>query len=69
MYDDANRLALQAVTLLLQSRLNDAIREELGATYSITVESQASQDPEAGISRADQLDLRSRARRRASSSA
>jgi zinc protease len=35
-YDDAHRLALRAVTLVLQSRLLDAIRQELGATYSIT---------------------------------
>ena len=33
-YDDANKLALQTATLLLQSRLSDAIREELGATYA-----------------------------------
>ncbi len=37
-YGDANRVALRAATLLLQSRLNDAIREELGGTYSITAE-------------------------------
>ena len=35
-YDDANVLALRTVVLLLQSRLNDAIREELGGTYSIS---------------------------------
>ena len=45
VYDDANKLALQVVTLLLQSRLSDAIREELGATYSITVESQSAKIP------------------------
>jgi len=45
VYDDANKLALQVVTLLLQSRLSDAIREELGATYSITVESQSARIP------------------------
>jgi zinc protease len=45
VYDDANRLALQVVTLLLQSRLSDAIREELGATYSITVQSQSARIP------------------------
>ena len=37
-YDDANRLALRTAVLLLQSRLNDAIREELGGTYSITAD-------------------------------
>jgi zinc protease len=45
VYNDANKLALHVVTLLLQSRLSDAIREELGATYSITVESQSSRIP------------------------
>ncbi len=43
--DDANRLALRTVVLLLQSRLNDAIREELGGTYSITAESVVSKFP------------------------
>ena len=45
VYDDANKLALQAVTLVLQSRLSDAIREELGGTYSITVNSDAARIP------------------------
>lgn len=35
-YDDDNALALETMVLLLQSRLSDAIREELGGTYSIT---------------------------------
>jgi zinc protease len=35
-YDDAHTLALRTMTLLLQSRLLDAIRQELGGTYSIT---------------------------------
>lgn len=34
--DDAHRLALRAMTLVLQSRLSDTIRQELGGTYSIT---------------------------------
>jgi zinc protease len=34
--DDAHRLALRAMTLVLGSRLSDAIRQELGGTYSIT---------------------------------
>jgi zinc protease len=33
--DDAHRLALRAMTLVLQSRLFDTIRQELGGTYSI----------------------------------
>ncbi|HYU78489.1 MAG TPA: insulinase family protein, partial [Vicinamibacterales bacterium] len=36
-YDDAHRLALRTMTLVLQSRLFDAIRQELGGTYSIEV--------------------------------
>lgn len=35
-YDDMHRLALRAMALVLQSRLLDAIRQELGGTYSIT---------------------------------
>lgn len=36
-YDPPHRTALQAVTLVLQSRLLDTIRQQLGGTYSITV--------------------------------
>ncbi len=36
-YDDDHVLALKTMTLILQSRLLDAIRQELGGTYSITV--------------------------------
>ena len=35
VHDDAHRLALRAMTLVLQSRLFDSIRQELGGTYSI----------------------------------
>jgi zinc protease len=35
-YDDAHRLALRTMTLVLESRLLDTIRQELGGTYSIT---------------------------------
>jgi zinc protease len=35
-YDDAHKLALRTMTLVLQSRLLDTIRQELGGTYSIT---------------------------------
>ena len=35
-YDDAHRLALRTMTFVLQSRLLDTIRQELGGTYSIT---------------------------------
>jgi zinc protease len=45
VYDDANTLALQTVTLVLQSRLSDAIREQLGGTYSITVNSDTTRIP------------------------
>ena len=36
-YDDAHILALRAVTMLLQSRLFDTIRQQLGGTYSVAV--------------------------------
>jgi len=36
-YDDEHKLALRAMTLVLEGQLNDAIRQELGGTYSITV--------------------------------
>jgi zinc protease len=35
-YDASHKLAMRAVTLLLQSRLFDTIRQDLGGTYSIT---------------------------------
>jgi zinc protease len=38
MYDDAHRLALRAMVMVLQGRLFDTIRQELGGTYSITAE-------------------------------
>jgi zinc protease len=36
-YDDRHTLALRAMTLVLQSRLFDTIRQELGGTYSVEV--------------------------------
>lgn len=44
-YDDSHKLALRTMVLLLQARLNDAIREDLGATYSITADSQTAKHP------------------------
>jgi zinc protease len=41
----SRRLALRVATLLLQARLSDAIREELGATYAISAESETSRNP------------------------
>jgi zinc protease len=35
VYDDAHKLALRAMTMVLESRLFDTIRQELGGTYSI----------------------------------
>jgi predicted Zn-dependent peptidase len=35
VYDDAHKLALRAMTMVLESRLFDSIRQELGGTYSI----------------------------------
>ena len=44
-YDDQHILALRTMTLLLQSRLLDVIREELGGTYSITATPDADKFP------------------------
>jgi zinc protease len=44
-YDDAHILTLRTLTLLLQSRLFDAVRQELGGTYSITVVPDADKVP------------------------
>jgi zinc protease len=44
-YDDAHRLALRTMALVLQSRLLDAIRQELGGTYSITVNPETEKFP------------------------
>jgi len=44
-YDDQHLLALRTMTLLLQSRLLDTIRQELGGTYSITATPDADKFP------------------------
>ncbi len=44
-YDDAHKLALRTMALLLQSRLFDTIRQELGGTYSITATPDAEKFP------------------------
>jgi zinc protease len=44
-YDDAHILALRTMALVLQSRLLDAIRQELGGTYSITATPDAEMSP------------------------
>jgi zinc protease len=44
-YDDAHKLALRTMTLVLQSRLFDSIRQELGGTYSITATPSAAKVP------------------------
>jgi zinc protease len=44
-YDDPHKLALRTMGLLLQSRLFDSIRQELGGTYSITASPGASKVP------------------------
>jgi zinc protease len=45
VYDDAHRLALRAMVLVLQGRLFDTIRQELGGTYSITAEQRTQKVP------------------------
>jgi zinc protease len=44
-YTEPNKLALETMVLLLESRLSDAIREELGGTYSITASPESSKFP------------------------
>jgi len=45
-YDDTHRLALRAMTMVLQSRLFDSIRQELGGTYSIDASPEMSKFPQ-----------------------
>ncbi len=45
-FNDANVLALRTTALLLQARLFDAIRGELGGTYSITATPEAEKFPQ-----------------------
>jgi zinc protease len=49
-YDEAHRLALRTMTLFLQSRLLDTIRQELGGTYSITATPDSEKFPRAEYS-------------------
>jgi zinc protease len=44
-YDEGHLLALRAMTMVLQSRLFDTIRQELGATYSIEAEQRTQKVP------------------------
>src|SRR6185295_11379756 len=44
-YDDRHALALLAMTRVLESRLFEAIRQELGGTYSITVDPDTAKFP------------------------
>jgi len=45
VYDDAHLLAIRAMTMVLQSRLFDTIRQELGGTYSIEAEQRTQKVP------------------------
>ena len=44
-FTPSSRLALQTATVLLQSRLSETIREQLGATYAISAESDTNRYP------------------------
>jgi zinc protease len=44
-YNDANLLALRTMTMVLQGRLFDTIRQQLGGTYSIEVEPLTQKNP------------------------
>ena len=59
-YDEPHQLAFRTATLLLQSRLTDTIRQELGGTYSITVNPDADKFPASDLQRADRVDVRPR---------
>jgi zinc protease len=45
VYNDANVLALRTMTMVLQGRLFDTIRQQLGGTYSIEVEPLTQKSP------------------------
>jgi zinc protease len=45
VHDDDHELAIRAMNLVLQSRLFDSIRQELGATYSISAEQRTQKYP------------------------
>ena len=62
-YDQAHLMAFRTVTLLLQSRLLDTIRQELGGTYAITVNPDVDKLPAPDLHGADRLDLRPGAHR------
>ncbi len=49
-YDAAHVMALRTMTMLLQSRLFDTIRQELGGTYSITASPDADKFPQPSYS-------------------
>jgi zinc protease len=49
-YDPAHIMALRTMTMLLQSRLFDTIRQELGGTYSITASPDADKFPQPSYS-------------------
>jgi zinc protease len=44
-FTPSGQLALQTATMLLQSRLSETIREQLGATYAISADSETSRYP------------------------
>ena len=64
-YDDPHALALRTMTRVLESRLFDTIRQELGGTYSITADPDIEKFPAAAVHRANRLDVRSSADRHA----
>ena len=44
-FDQAHRVALHAATLVLEGRLREALREQLGGTYSVTTNDNSSKVP------------------------
>ena len=63
----SGRLALRTATLFLQARLSDALREQLGATYAISAESETGRIRDRNItSRSTGRAIRRRSRARSS---
>ena len=66
-YDQTQRVAIRAMAHVLQNRLRETIREELGGTYSISAQPDYTQDPAAGVHHSRSTSAAIRTHRRLSS--
>ena len=64
-----HRVAIRAVALVLEGRLREALREELGGTYSVTTNDNSSKVPTSGVTNRRGVRLRSASGRTTSSNA